>query len=194
MDFRPEEQNKHVIDALPYVNTLIDDNEDECEFAMKLVDDELEIFPPDKDYLAHLPLDLKSRTFCTPIIDHEYQILENHESRTPNSLAQLNTEPPPQTSSNFNDDDMDAWVRCLDQMKIKIEYHERQLTNLDLMKTYGEVTMNQYLAHVNTIKASLEAEIHELEAKTQKMTWVRKNSQEQAAKSIQVMRNQWSET
>lgn len=191
----PLEQNhlQLVIDALPYVDTLIDDNEEERESAMRLVEDEMEIFPPDKDYLEYLPINFKSRPFNTPLIEREYQSIETNEIRPPSSnLSEMKSDTPPTSSPLTSTDDLESWIRCLNQLKVNIEYRQKQLTNLELLKLYGKIAWEQYMDFLESIKSDLSSEICNIEKKTHEINWDRKSSHEKVAKAIQIFQNDWS--
>lgn len=188
-----EPDEKLVLDALPYIDTKIDDNEEEREAAMCLVDDELEIFPPTKDYLEYLPINLQNRTFVTELIENEHNYIERGKTRsTSPSLADIfSGTPSHQSLKDLKDDDLESLGKNLNQLKIKIEYRQRQLTNLELIKSYGQPAWEQYLNHLSTIESELKSELEQLEAQTQKINWSRKTSQERIAKNLEIIQKEW---
>lgn len=179
------------IDALPYIDTAIDDDDEQRTLAMKEVDDELEIFAPDKDYIEYLPS--ISRAFLTPLLEHEYSCMENNEleSRV-NDLAEIKIDSPPPSSSSLTKEELDAWSKCLDQVKIKLEYKQRQNTNLELIKSYGDPALQEYLAEQEHITIALQEELDDLNKKTQEVNWNRKRDQERIYKTLEVLKREWN--
>lgn len=128
-----------------YRENIDNDEDDELiDIGMREVYHEMEKFAPTKDYLAYLPLK-EPRTFCTPLIENEHSCIENNDdSRPPASdLAKIKTDIPPPASTMMDKEEIDIWLKCLDQVKIKLEYKQRQLVNLDLLKNYGLPALKQ---------------------------------------------------
>lgn len=181
------------IDALPYIDTAIDDDDDQRAIAMKEVDDELEVFPPDRDYLADLS-DINKRPFMTELLEKEFNRLEMDSAsklQVDQSLTDMRVDVPPPASSKMSDEQLELWKISLDQLKIKIEYRHRQLTNLELLKRYGLLAWGQYILESEKLEASLNTELEELGKQTQKVNWLRKNEQEDALKRLQVLQSEW---
>lgn len=179
------------IDALPYIDTAIDDDDEQRALAMKEVDDELEIFAPDKDYIEYLPP--ISRTFVTPLLEHEYSCIENNESRSQASdLAEVRIDSPPPSSSLLTEEELAAWSKSLNQVKIKLEYKQRQNTNLELIKSYGDPALQEYLAEQERLTTALQEELDDLNKKTQEVNWNRKRDQERTNKTLDVLKREWN--
>lgn len=182
-------------DALPFIDSAIDQNEQLRIEAMRLVDDELEIFPPDKDYLGYLPMDLKSRTFLTPLLEAEQARIENttdfHSGggKDSNDLAAIITNAPQQTDSD--EQEFSDWLSCLNQLKVKIEYRQRQLVNLEVLKTHNTTLWEQYIERHQDIKSSFEQELNDIIKKAEATNFRRKTSQERVAKTLEVLRSEW---
>lgn len=125
-------------------NTNNEEDDKLIEIGMREVYHEMENFAPTKDYLAYLPA-IKPRTFCTQLIEHEHSCIENNNDPRPpaSELAKIKTDIPPPASLMMNKEELDIWLKCLDQVKIKLEYKQRQLVNLDLLKNYGLPAIKQ---------------------------------------------------
>lgn len=179
------------VDALPYIDTAIDDDDEQRALAMREVDDELEVFPPDKDYLAHLP-DINGRPFKTALLEAELDRLEAGEKveRADSSIDQIKVDVPPPTSSQMTEEQLELWQKCLDQIRIKIEYRQRQLMNLELLKGYGQPAWEQYIAQSEKLEKELKLELEDLSKRTQEVNWSRKTEQERILKSLQVLQNE----
>lgn len=185
-DARPDSN-----DALPYIDTVIDDDESAREAAMQLVDDELEVYPPDEDYLKHLPS--INRTFLTSLIEHEHAILE---AGTPRELESdqkdMNIDIPPPFNSDMCDEELQLWNKCLNQAKVKLEYLQRQAMNIDLVKNYGAAVWQRCLAEKEALDGCMQAEIEDLTTRTQKVNWTRKTDQEKVGRTLEVLKNEWN--
>lgn len=181
------------VDALPYIDTAIDDDDDQRALAMKEVDDELELFPPDKDYLADMP-DISIRPFKTELLDKELSRLETDERSDHVGLPieQINVEVPPPTSSKMTEEQLELWEKCLTQVRIKIEYRQRQLMNLELLNNYGQPAWEQYIAQHEKLEKELKMELEDLNKRTQEVNWSRKTEQEKILKQLQVLQNEWN--
>lgn len=114
-----------------------DDDDDEIEMPKEVME-ELRNFPQDKDYLAFLP-PIESRKFTTTLLQHEYSCIESDDTSRPSAseLANLQVDIPPPANSDMSDEELATWSKCLDQLKIKLEYKQRQLVNLELLKSIG---------------------------------------------------------
>lgn len=180
------------IDALPYIDTAIDDDEEQRAIAMREVDNEIYSFPPDKDYLEYLP-NVESRTFATPIIEYELFCIESNEPRPPSSrLAQIEVAAPPPLTSPMDDEEFDRWNKSLNQVKIKLEYRQRQLANLERLKENGTPIMEQFIALNENIDTCLEKEINDLSRKTHEINWQRKSEQERLGRTLDILKNEWN--
>lgn len=181
------------IDALPYIDTAIDDESVERKIDEE-VHNEMNIFPPDKDYLKYLPP--ISRTFVTPLIEHEHLCIEQkRELQTRPSakeLAEIRTDPPPPSNSPLDEEELTIWSKCLDQVKIKLEYRQRHLMNLELIKEYGEPAWRQYIEEQERLIDSLTEELNELEKKSVKVNLSRKTDQERICRTLEVLKKEWN--
>lgn len=182
-----------IVDALPYVDTAIDDDDNQRAAAMKELDDELDVFAPQRDYLEHLQ-PLEPRTFCTPLIRHEHERLEAGKPQpAARDLADTHADTPPPTSSSANMDaqEHEVWQRCLDQLKIKLEYLSRQSVNLELIKSYGAAAWQNFIDQNEATETELKGELESLERRIQEINWHRKTEQERVEKTLQVLRGEW---
>lgn len=180
------------IDALPYIDTAIDDDEELRNSAMKEVDDEIDVFPPDKDYLEYLP-PLEPRTFSTPLIECEHSCIDRNELRPPSyELANIRTETPPATSSIVDDEELATWSKCLNQMIVKLEYLQRQMVNLELIKNQGETEWKQCIEDHERLESGLREELNQLSKKIQEVNWKRKSDQEHTYKVLELLRSEWT--
>lgn len=181
------------IDALPYIDTAIDDDDDQRAIAMREVDDELEVFPPDRDYLADMP-DIHRRPFQTELLELELRRIEADESSKQDiksTLTEMRVEVPPPVSSRMSEEQLEIWERSLNQLKIKIEYRHRQLLNLELLKKYGLVAWGHYIAESEKLEAALNTELEDLNKQTQEINWLRKTEQEKVLQKLQVLQAEW---
>ena len=172
-----------IVDALPFVDTVIDEDEHQRVLAMRLVDDELEVFPPDRDYLEYLP-DINVRIRSDT---------EDNDSRTTrwsaNELSDIRVDTPPPELNN--DDELKLWVQCLDQIKIKLEYRQRQLANLDLLKSYGSAAWKQFIVENERMEASMNKELEDLSNRIQEINTARKSGQEHVLRHLDVLQSHW---
>lgn len=177
-----------IVDALPYIDTAIDDDDEQRAIAMGLIDDEIEIFPPDKDYLDYLP-SINNRPFCTTLLDQEHNHIE-HKIKPPlNDLAEIKLSVPPPTQEG---EEVPDWTECLNKLKIKLEYCQRQMMNLELIKSYGSSAWEQYLLSMERIESDLKTELSVISKSTQEINWKRKSDQERVAKVLDVLNNEWN--
>lgn len=186
-----------IVDALPFIDTLIDDNEQRRQMAMQMVDDELEVYPPAEDYLAHLPDIPSLRPFNSELIQLEHAILEEgseHPTRwTASELASLKVDiPPPQTDTTaMTDQELNLWQRCFNQVKIKLEYRQRQLINLDLMKTYSGPAWDLFIKENERVEAMMKQELKELDDAIQEINRARKSDQEHVQRNLDILQANW---
>lgn len=177
------------IDALPYIETAIDDDEEQRAIAMKEVDDEIDSFPPSKDYLEYLP-NVESRAFTTPIIEYEHFCIESNEPRPPSSrLNELEVDIPPKATSVMNDEDLGIWNKCLNQIKIKLEYKQRQLDNLKWLQDNGIPILEQFITINESVASCLRKEINDLSRRTHEINYKRKTEQESVSKTLDILKN-----
>lgn len=174
-----------IIDSLPYIDTAIDEDEEQRTIAMKEVDDELMIFPPDKDYLEYLP-PINPRRFTTPLLEHELAIIENKEPTPSSNDLELDVLPPMSSLIDNN-----THEKYLDQLKIKLEYRQRQMVNLELIKSYGAAAWEQYISEYEALSEILKKELELITANTQKVNWNRKSDQERVARTLNLLKNEW---
>jgi len=180
-----------IVDALPYVDTAIDDDEEQRSLAMRAVDDELDTFPPSKDYIEYLP-SLAKRPFCSPAIEYEHSCIEKNQPRPDSTeLSNINVGVPPPSSTSMDNEELAIWLKCLNQIKIKLEYQSRQMVNLDILKTYGAAAWHEYIERQTWIEASLKNEIALLNKQIQEVNWLRKNDQERVFKTLKLLNNEW---
>lgn len=183
-----------IVDALPYIDTLIDHDEDQRTLAMKLVDDELEIFPPDKDYLDYLP-DFKKRPFCTDLIKNEHHRIDDDNSAddrpSAKELEHIKIDIPPPASSMMDEQEIDLWNRCLNQVKIKLEYKQKQLINLELLRSYGAPAWEQFIKECERMECNMSQELDTLGEHIREINSRRRNEHEKTKKALDVLENQW---
>jgi len=180
-----------IVDGLPFVDISIDDDEKQRAFAVGLVDDELKTFAPDANCLDYLP-DCRVRPFCTELIqDSHEQIATNHHIQQTSNLSELKLSIPPQPSSMISDHELDIWNDCLNQVKIKLEYRQRQLTNLELLKNYGLPAWQQYISEMEKMERDMNQELDRLERLKADINSKRKSDQERVKKSLDVLYSQW---
>uniref|UniRef100_A0A6G1SN91 Uncharacterized protein n=1 Tax=Aceria tosichella TaxID=561515 RepID=A0A6G1SN91_9ACAR len=131
----------------PHDDTASDDDGALLEFARKLVADEM------KDHTQDNAISLPERRFLSDLLRNELVNQEQNKTRDDmTELSRITTDTPPPTSANIGDDELRAWNRCLAQMKIKLEYGQRQLSNLEIMKTCGVPAWEEYLARSERMK------------------------------------------
>lgn len=179
------------IDALPYVDTAIDDHEEQRAIAMKEVDDEIESFPPDKDYLANLP-DVESRAFATPYLEYEHFCIEFNEPRHSSRLDRIEVDTPPRATSVMDDEEFNSWNKCLNQIKIKLEYQQRQLANLERLQENGVPILEQFIKVNENLESCLKKELNDLSRRTHEVNWQRKSEQERISKTFDILKNEWN--
>lgn len=172
-------------DALPYIDTIIDDDEEKKEQAMNEVDDEMLSFPPYKDYLSHLD-DINDRPFLTPFLIQS-AIEQPNSNRSNQDIAKLEVDIPPPVSEL---QDLAQWNKSVDKLKIKLEYRVRQQINLDLIKTYGSPAWEQYLAKTERIYSELNNELLDLNKRMQEINWARNKDQEQTKRTLLTLKSE----
>lgn len=162
------------------------------EEAMRLVDDELDIFPPEKDYLEYLNIDLQSRIFCTDIITNEHNRLENKLPKIPShNIYNLSTPIRPDQDIH-GEPNLESWTNGLRQLKIKLEYKIRQTTNLSMLDSNHKTIWDNHLRHIELTKSDLEAEIKDLNKQIQNIHDKREADQTELAKSLRLIEDEWS--
>lgn len=180
------------VDALPFVDTAIDQDEQKRDEAMRMVDDELEVHPPAKDYIEYLP-DVGARPFKTQTVDSEHERLEhgNATSSGATALSEIKTDIPTPAHSAMDGEEFHLWNNCLDQVKVKLEYRQRQVTNLELLKSYGGPAWEQFIKQNEMMDANMKQELDELCNKVQDVNLERKNQQESTSRNLDVVQSQW---
>lgn len=178
-----------IVDALPYIDTAIDDDENKRSEAMREVDDYLEEFPPQDDYIKHLPdvPSMRSEIF------KEYEREFSNKSDTDKihtDLAKVIVEVPPPISADVGDEFV-IWIRCINQMKIKLEYLRRQSQNLDDLNNSGRHVYEQHLKQYETLGKELNQELERLNTATQSVNWDRKKNQEYVASTMNLLEKEW---
>lgn len=175
-----------------------DEEDEQLAIGMREVDEELYVFPPSRDYIEHLPFSAKSRTFSTPLLDSEHEAIENCEARASASdLAEICFEVPPPTRAAGlieTNDEFATWNKCLDQLKLRLEYGQRQLLNLELMKSQGNLAWAQCITEAESLESALKANLVDLSKQQQiqeDINWRRKSDQELVAKQLQVLQREW---
>lgn len=179
----------------------MDLDETHKEDAIRLVDDELESFPPDRDYLEYLKFDLKCRRFSTKIIEDEHTRLDaikpelnsshDHDSTANNSRSQTSS-PQKEVSMDLNGADLQFWSDKLNKLRIKLEYKVRQIINLNILETHQMTIWNQYIAHTNSLNLQLESEIEHLNKEIQNIHTIQAAQQTELAKSLRLINEEWS--
>lgn len=182
------------IHAVLETDDPIDDDEDHRIAAMRLVDDEIDIFPPDRDYLEHLPWSSKSRTFSTPLLDLEHNAIENNEHRCPSSdLSAFRCDvPEPVKIGSETVEEADTWDKSLNQLKIRLEYGLKQLTNIELMKSYGSLAWEHCSKETELIETALKSCSTHLKKKlTRELDWKKESDKQRIAKQVMALQNEW---
>lgn len=176
------------VDALTHIDVPI--SKDQRALAIHLVQEEIKSLKPRENHTANLP-GLKRRISQIDL-DKEHSNIKNDQHRQPSSeLAQLKTDVPPPTSPAMDEKEIDFWHKCLNQVKIKLEYRQRQAIDLDLMKNYGEPTWKQFLAEGEKNNSSLDAELNEINKQIQEVNSNMKSDQEQVHKLLDLLGNEW---
>lgn len=124
-----------LINAPHFTDAAIDGDQAMRQLVQKLVEDEM-----DATQAQNNDITLPERPFLTDILRNELARLEQSQPSKDDSkdLSTIKTDtPPPSSGAEMNQSELNSWIRCLDQVKIKLEYKQRQLTNLDILKTYG---------------------------------------------------------
>jgi hypothetical protein len=176
------------IDALPFVDTAIDEDGRLREFVKKLVDEELQT----SQYAQHDEIILPERPFLTDILRSE-QSRRDHDqpSSESSSLRQIKVDTPPPISEILDDNSVEAWTKCLNQVKIKLEYLQRQLSNLDILKNYGCPAWGRHLARGEEMKSKMDQELERLAARIRDVNVQRKAGQEQISRHLDLLQSNW---
>lgn len=180
-------------------DTVMKNGEEDEELAigMREVDNELDIFPPDRDYIEHLPFSSKSRTFLTPLLKNEHQAIEDNESRPQASdLSEMKYDLPPsaKVAGIEDQEEFEEWNKCLDQLKIRLEYGQRQMVNIELMKTHGNLAWEQCIKETESIEFTLKSGLTDLKKKQQileELEWKRKSDNELVTKQLGILQGEW---
>jgi len=132
-----------VIDALPYVDTLIDENPQARADAESLIRKEMKRFDPTAHYEETLgPLYVP--TFCgSTLLQKEFSRVVSQKEQKGGAVneplkAYVSNilEIPPKMSAN-EDICREEWIKAIKQLKQSIEYHNNWLVNAELAKKYG---------------------------------------------------------
>lgn len=194
-----EHEPKRVIDALSHVDPPISDSQ--REEAMELIHSEMDIYEPTSDYLDGVPDYIDRRTFQTDLLKQEYDRILPYisEGKQPHqeNIDKIKVQPPPTTTlqskndSKLMDNEIDQWHKCLNQIKIKLEYRHRQLVRLELLNTHGDSAWNAALQETQNLSSCLEREITDLAKQVQDVSESFEADQQHTAKVLSVLRNEW---
>lgn len=169
-----------------------DVSEEQLALAKKSVKDEMDVFPYDEnDYLKELPPMYEDR-FKTSLLKHEQLLIESGESKpSGHRLTEMKIDTPP-TSLPVDDNELLIYTNCLDQVKIKIEYRQRQLANLLVLKNCGVATLEEYLSQYKSLETAIKRELDAISEKSKEVYWKRKSDQQRVSKTLEVLRNEWN--
>lgn len=165
-------QIPEAIRDMPVLDKVASIDEDKLSEAMKEVDDFLQEFPPQGDYIEHLPELPKAR--CRYFLEFE-QKLESGVSMPDNQacrLAEIQIGVPPPASIDVGEE-FDIWNQCLNQIKIKLEYLSRQSDNLDIMATHGQELYEQYMSYYKSLQSTIDSEMKLVGDAMQEVNWER---------------------
>lgn len=171
-----------------------EDMEDETlkEEVMGMVEDEMEIFPPEKDYLAHIPYDFKSRAFSTQLIENEHSRIDNNSLNINNYVRNLETIEAPKNSDEIHSDEFKLWTECINKLKIKMEYRVRQSINLNILESHQMLAWEHYLKHLESLNTDLVEEIDQLNKSIEGVHLKKEAEQTKLAKSLRLLNEEWS--
>lgn len=177
-----------LIDALPYIDTAIEEDELLRELVLKLVGEEMREFNQTHNQDIALP----DRPFLTERLRNQLiRIEKNQPLDELKGLSTIQTDIPPSTGADIGENELLIWRRCLDQMKIKLEYRQRQLSNLELMKTYGGSVWEQYLTKSEQMRDKLDQELQLLGSRIKNINAERRTNQEQISRHLDVLQSNW---
>lgn len=193
MDSLSIAESSSIIDSLQHVDNA---TEEQLDLARHLVEEEMEILTPRDDYLDTLP-GLDIRPFCTDIITAAHSRLETEQdeqhanSVRDLSCIQLDIPPPPGTITEKAG--LEAWTKCLNQMRVKLEYRLRQISNLEDIRNHDQVASEKYLNTLTEMECDMRNELRALVDQINATEDNRKGDQEKIRKSLNILQNRWND-
>lgn len=175
-----------LIDALPLIDTELDGDETLRQLVMKMVADEAS-----ESQSPACEIGLPNRSFLTQRLRDE---LVRWEQNKPHDrlagLSKIESDNPP-ASNDLDEESLKSWIRCLDQVKIKLEYRQRQLSNIEILKANGKTAWEQYLSRNETLKSKLDEELRSIGGRIQYINAERKSSQDKISRHLDVLQTDW---
>lgn len=153
-----ENENYHLVDALPYIDTQYAQAEMAQE-VKRLIDEEMRQFAP-KDYLKDLPMpELKvlNPENETPIGIELRRVANQQPMHTLDSLR-YQLEPPTGAKAG----DLNAWKQAAENAQCQLEHGSLRLSNLELMSKFGAKAWASKVADIQEFERSISEEVAQL--------------------------------
>ena len=193
------DRNKKILDNLSYI-----DNEDEY-LALKdtitlLIEEEMTKFDP-PDYLASRPLNslssFQSKHISQELYENEMERiskcipLQAIDLKSKSHLTSTKGLNPPSGSLS---NDVHAWKRAINKVKIINEQQENYLLNLDLLNTYGANTWKTFLSALEEDKDLSNKRLESTTKNGEHINLARKVMQEEISPTLQSLIRKRDET
>lgn len=173
------------VNGSSYTGTATVDEESRLAEAVKEVDDFLQEFPPQGDYLDNLPEIPTPR--CQYFREYERNLhgTDGKAIDRAGNLATVSVEVPPPVSDDVGEE-LCIWERSLNQIKIKLEYLSRQSDNLDIMTSHGQALYDQFTSYYENLKS----ELNQLANDSQNILWKGEENQQFVLDGITVLQKE----
>jgi len=147
-----ENENYHMVDALPYIDTQLGQVE-VAQQVKGLIEEEMRHFEP-RDYLASLP-EPEFPLLASETVSQELKRVSSGEPLAGIDLGRYQLEQPQGQLAQ----DHGAWRKAAEAAHMQLEYNRLRLTNLEMLERWGS---KAWVAH-STIARGLErAKAHEV--------------------------------
>jgi len=168
------------LDGLPYIENY----EYLRPQVEKLIEDEMQRYPPTKNYLSHLSE--PNFTFKSPILQEEFKRVQ--EGRPMQPVDQTHYDKPiPKTA------DPKAWQEALECAELRLEHQILHLINLELLNNYGANAWKIYNQNLIFTKQLLIKHLDTVKAEILLLNKHRKSEQITAGTTLSKLESKWQE-
>uniref|UniRef100_A0A0G4GY16 Pre-mRNA-splicing factor SPF27 n=1 Tax=Chromera velia CCMP2878 TaxID=1169474 RepID=A0A0G4GY16_9ALVE len=181
-----ENENWDLVDALPYVDTMLPE---EKERVFALIKDEMDAMPK-RDYLENFPLPE------TPHLDSDPILLEGLKSAAEEKHIQA-IEPkrydimPP---TGHKAQDLQEWKKAVESAQCTLEHSSNQMVNLELANKYAEASWLKYCSDLEVHQQSVKFRLDKTRANIDETNKKRKMQQIDCGGELQNFKRQIEKT
>ncbi|OQV25372.1 putative Pre-mRNA-splicing factor SPF27 [Hypsibius exemplaris] len=176
-----------LVDALPYVDAGYD-SPGVREAVLALVEEEMKVYRPNKDYLSHLP-QMNLDAFQTDLMKVEMKRLDDGLPMEKLDFKKYSQSKPAVNRRR----DPSAWEESFNRVAVLHNHMTNRLANLQLQLEYGPEVWRRYIPTVERQVKLAERELKDVRNRIQEVNWERKNSQTRAGQKLHELESRWVE-